>query len=150
MTEEWPDEFNSLSQAAKYAHTCRQAIYVAIRKKQLKAVKKTVLNCRGAIREQWIIQKVDIDEYRKSKHNREKRVFEGEKLFDIENDRWSVLHAAKTISAMLGRHYPAHHIYYLLRKGEIRGCKKGGAWVLNREQLLSLYNREKDLKRFVV
>ena len=130
-------EFKSLNEAAEYAHVCRQAMFLAIRKGQLKAEKRTVHG-----QEQWHIEQKDLDDYRANKYNREKRVYEGQKLFDLDNDRWSVLHAAKTLSEMLGRHYPLHHLYYLLRIGRLRAQKHGNAWVISREALIEIYDLE--------
>lgn len=129
--------FNSLAQAAEYSHVSRQAIYVAIRKGEIKAEKRLV-----GKKMQWIITQEDLDAYRASKYIREKRVFEGKKLFDLSENRWSTLHAHKVLSQMLGRPYPLHHIYYLLRLGKLRAQKYGGAWVITKESLLELYEKE--------
>jgi len=135
--QETKNEFHSLAEAAEYSHVERQAIYVAIKKGQLKAEKRIIKNVPH-----WIIQKEDIDTYRASKYNREKRVWEGEKLFDIENDKWSVLHASKVLSAMLPHPVPPAHLYYLLRIGALRAMKKGNSWVIKREDLVALYFKE--------
>lgn len=135
-------EFNSLAEAARYARIGRQAIYLAILKNQLKAEKKMVPTKKGAEVERWVVRRDDIDEYRRSKYNREKRMVDGEKLFDIEHDRWSVLHASKALSSMLKRPYPTHHLYYLLRRGSLRGQKKGSAWIIKREDLLKIFMKE--------
>ena len=130
-------EFGSLKEAAEYSHVERQAIYVAIKKGQLKAEKRYIKNVPH-----WIIQKADVDAYRASKYNREKRIWEGEKLFDIANDKWSVLHASKVLSAMLPTPIPPAHLYYLLRIGMLRGMKKGNSWVIRRDDLINLYFKE--------
>ncbi len=140
--QEENDQFYSLAEAAKYSRVCRQAVFLAIQKKQLKAEKRMMVGAGGKRRLQWVINRKDLDAYRSSKYNREKRIVDGEKLFDIENDRWSVLHASKVLSEMLGRAYPAAHIYYLIRYGKLRAHKKGNAWVISRESLLNLYNQE--------
>lgn len=131
-------EFFSLADAARFSHVGRQAVFVAIKKGQLKATKK--MGTSGKM--QWFIKRSDLDEYRANKYCRDKRVVDGEKLFDIENDRWSVLHASKTLSAMLGKPFPTAHIYYLLRTGKIRGMRKGGSWVISRDSLVDLYYKE--------
>ncbi len=133
-----PDiEFQSLKEAADYAKVHRQAIFMAIKKNQLKGEKKEIHG-----KSQWCIFRKDLDEYRSNKYNREKRIVDGEKLFDLELDRWSVLHAAKTLSAVLGKPYPPAHIYYLLRTGQLRAQKKAGAWVITRQELIDLYKTE--------
>jgi hypothetical protein len=133
--------FTSLTEAAKYAHVCRQAIFLAIKKKKLKAVQKKF---KGQM--QWVILKQDLDEYRADKYNRDKCKIEGELIIDLDQDRWSVAHAAKTLSSMLRRPYPAAHLYYLLRLGELRASKKGGRWVISKKELIDLY--QKELKGF--
>lgn len=137
------EKFYSLAEAAKYAHVCRHAIFVAIRKKNLKAEKKMILKANGTNKWQWVIFRKDLDEYRASKYNRDKRVVDGEKLFDLENDKWSILHAAKTLSTMLGRHYTTARLYYLLRMGKIRGFKRGNAWVLSKDTVREIYYEER-------
>lgn len=136
------EEFTSLTEAGNYAHTTRQAIFVAIKKGELKATKRRVFNKRNRWLDQWVIQRGDLDEYRMSKYNREKRKVDGEKLFDIERDRWSVLHAAKAISTMLGISYPAYRLYYQLRIGKVRGFKKAGAWIIKKDEFLRIYHDE--------
>lgn len=137
-------EFKSLNEAAKYSHVTRQAIYVAIIKGELVAKKRHVNG-----REQWSITKADLDAYRASKYNSDKRKCAGKRVFDLSENRWSVLHAHKVLSQMLGRPYPAHHIYYLLRIGQLKGSKLGGSWIVTKESLLELYEqeREKDLQK---
>jgi hypothetical protein len=143
MTESENNEvFTSVRQAGRYARTTGQALFVAIKKGELKAKKMMVLNKRNRWMEQWCIRKGDIDEYRKSKYNRDKRTFEGEKLFDIERNRWSVLHASKALSTMLGIPYPAHRLYYQIRMGYIKASKKGSAWVIAKEEFVRIYHDE--------
>jgi len=136
------EEFNSLSEAADYARICRQAVFVAIRKGQLKAEKRFVLNRRNRRLFQWIIKRSDLDEYRKNKYSREKRMVEGERLFDLERDRLSVLHAARILSEALRCPYPTHRLYYLLRVGKARGFKRVGAWIIKKEELIRIYKME--------
>ena len=145
--QEDPEVFRSLMQAAIYARTCRQAIFLAIMKHQLVAEKQFFQTKKGEWKNHWVITKKDLDIYRANKYNREKRVVDGQKLFDIGDDRWSVLHAAKTLSAMLGRNYPIAHIYYLLRTGQLRAYKKGNGWVLKKEQVEELYLKELEKER---
>lgn len=132
------DDLTSLSIAASYAHTSRQAIYLAIRKGKLKAQKRYVMNEKGFEMEQWVVKKSDLDDYRRSKYNTEKRVVNGQKLFDLDADRFSVLHASKILSQMLGIYYPAHKLYYLLRTGQARGYKMGGAWIIKKDEMLRI------------
>ncbi len=78
MTEIPIDEdeiFTSVREAGKYAKSTGQALFVAIKKGELKAEKKLIRNKRNRLLEQWLIKRSDIDAYRKSKYNREKRKF---------------------------------------------------------------------------
>lgn len=146
MQKKNPDTFYSLRTAGKYAKVTGQAMKSAINKKQLKAEKIPITYRNGATRMVWRIHKSDIDEYRKSKYIRDKRVVDGEKLYDINEDRWSVLHAAKVLSVMLNRPYTTAHIYYLIRYGLLRAYKRGGAWIIRKQDLVDLYEQENALE----
>lgn len=141
MTES-NEEFTSLSEAAEYARTCRQAIYLAIHKGSLKAEKRLVKNKRSRWLTQWVVKKTDLDEYRKTKYSRDKRTFNGQKLFDLDESRVSVLQASKILSQALDRPYPTARIYYLLRTGKARGLKKAAAWIIEKDVLLAIYALE--------
>lgn len=129
--------FYSLEEATKYAHICKQALCLAIKQGKLKAEKKTV-NKRRA----WVLTSKDIDDYRANKYRRDLYKIDGKLIFDLEEGRWSVLHASKTLSAALGRPYTAAHIYYLLRLGKLKAFRRGAAWVISRDQVIELYNQE--------
>lgn len=138
MNKETENEyFTCLSEAANYARVGRQAIFLALKKKKLKGVKKTV-----GKRSYWLIRKEDVDAYRSQKYNREKRIIEGEPVIDIEKNRWSVSQAAKVLSLIFKRPYLPAHLYYLLRIGALRASKKGNMWVISQEDLSELYLKE--------
>lgn len=109
----------SITEAAKLNKVTRQAIYVAIKQKKLKATKKT----------RWEIELKDLEEYRKNKYSRTKSIFGGELLFDNEKGYFSVNQVAK----MLG--VPAQKIYYATRTGMIKGTRKGAAWVIHSDEV---------------
>ena len=134
MEENGEELFYTLQKAANYAHVTRQAIYVALRKKELKGHK---------VNDRWRISKNQMDEYRLNKYNVDKRKVEGEPIFSLEHGYYSVLHVAKTLSSMLGHPYNAQHVYYLIRRGEIDAQRKGGCWVITREDAIALYEKEK-------
>ena len=142
--QEKSDELFGLADASAYARVGRQAIYLAIRKGRLPATRKTKKIPNGSTRQLWVIKKSDIDAYRASKYNQDNRMVEGEKLFDIANDKWSVLHAAKTLTAVLGAGFAPSHIYYLIRTGKLKAKKKGGSWVISRESLMQIYQNQKE------
>ncbi len=102
----------SITEAAKINNVTRQAIYVAIKQKKLKATKKT----------RWEIDLKDLEEYRRNKYSRKKSMFQGELLFDNEKGYYSV----KQVSKMLA--IPAQKVYYALRTGMLKSTRKGAAW----------------------
>ncbi len=109
----------SITEAAKINKVTRQAIYVAIKQKKLKATKKT----------RWEIELKDLEEYRNNKYSRTKSMFGGELLFDNNKGYFSVNQVAR----MLG--VPAQKIYYATRTGMIKGSRKGAAWVIHTEEV---------------
>ncbi len=115
----------SITEAAKINQVTRQAIYVAIKQKKLKATKKT----------RWEIELKDLEEYRRNKYSRTKSVYDGELLFDNEKGYYSVNQVAKILGV------PAQKIYYATRTGMIKGTRKGAAWVIHTDEL-NRYKRE--------
>ncbi|NGX55311.1 MAG: hypothetical protein KR126chlam2_00944 [Chlamydiae bacterium] len=109
----------SITEAAKINNVTRQAIYVAIKQKKLKATKKT----------RWEIDLKDLEEYRRNKYSRKKSMFQGELLFDNEKGYYSV----KQVSKMLA--IPAQKVYYALRTGMLKSTRKGAAWVVHTDDL---------------
>lgn len=106
----------SITEAARINNVTRQAIYVAIKQKKLKASKDTT---------RWTIHLDDLENYRKLKYSRTKSMFNGELLFDNIKGFYSVNQAAK----MLG--VPAQKIYYATRVGLLKAIRKGAAWVIH-------------------
>ena len=82
----------SITEAARINNVTRQAIYVAIKQKKLKATKDST---------RWTIHLDDLDEYRKNKYSRTKSMFDGELLFDNRKGYYSVNQAAKLLGARL-------------------------------------------------
>lgn len=114
------DAFNkkvvSITEAAKINNVTRQAIYVAIKQKKLKASKDTT---------RWTIDLEDLEAYRKQKYSRTKSMFDGELLFDNHKGFFSVNQVAKMLSV------PAQKIYYATRVGLMKASRKGAAWVIH-------------------
>ena len=131
-------EFFSLAQAAHYTHVERQAIYVALRRGQLKGNK---------VNGRWHITQVQLDEYRANKYNADKKTFDGELVFSPERGHYSIIHVSKVISHHLGKHYPIQHIYYLIRQGKIKAFRKGKSWVIGKEQAEELLIKEIERKK---
>ncbi len=114
----------SITEAAKINQVTRQAIYVAIKQKKLKATKKT----------RWEIDLKDLEDYRNNKYSRTKSMFDGELLFDNNKGYYSVNQVAR----MLG--VPAQKVYYATRTGMIKGTRKGAAWVIHTDEVARYKN----------
>ena len=110
----------SITEAARINNVTRQAIYVAIKQKKLKASKDST---------RWTIDLEDLEIYRKQKYSRSKSMFNGELLFDNQKGYFSVNQVAK----MLG--VPAQKIYYATRVGLMKASRKGAAWVIHIDEV---------------
>jgi len=106
----------SITEAAKINNVTRQAIYVAIKQKKLKAYKDAT---------RWTIDLEDLESYRKQKYSRTKSMFNGELLFDNHKGFFSVNQVAKMLNV------PAQKIYYATRVGLLKASRKGAAWVIH-------------------
>ena len=98
-------KFVTLSEAAKINNVTRQAIYVAIKQKKLKAYKNPT---------RWIIDLDDLEAYRNLKYSRTKSMFNGEPLFDNKKGYYSIQQAAKMLNV------PYQKIYYATRIGLLK------------------------------
>ncbi len=110
----------SITEAARINNVTRQAIYVAIKQKKLKATKDST---------RWTIHLDDLEEYRRNKYSRTKSMFDGELLFDNRKGYYSVNQAAKLMNV------PAQKIYYATRVGLLKASRKGAAWVIHSEDI---------------
>lgn len=110
----------SITEAARINNVTRQAIYVAIKQKKLKATKDST---------RWTIHLDDLEEYRNNKYSRTKSMFQGELLFDNRKGYYSVNQAAKVLGV------PAQKIYYATRVGLLKAHRKGAAWVIHTEDI---------------
>jgi len=110
----------SITEAARINNVTRQAIYVAIKQKKLKAYKDST---------RWTIDLNDLEEYRRQKYSRTKSVYDGELLFDNEKGFYSVNQVAK----MLG--VPAQKVYYATRIGVLKATRRGAAWVVHVDEV---------------
>jgi len=106
----------TITEAARLNNVTRQAIYVAIKQKKLKATKYDT---------RWIIRLEDLEEYKRGKYSREKSIFDGELIFDKEKGFYSINQAAKLLNV------PAQKIYYATRVGHLKAIRKGAAWVVH-------------------
>ncbi|MFQ5729659.1 MAG: helix-turn-helix domain-containing protein [Waddliaceae bacterium] len=106
----------SITEAARINNVTRQAIYVAIKLKKLKAKKETT---------RWTINLSDLEEYRANKYSRAKSIYDGELLFDNVKGWYSVNQVALMLKV------PAQKIYYATRIGMLKATRKGAAWVIH-------------------
>ncbi len=112
----------SITEAAKINNVTRQAIYVAIKQKKLRAYKDAT---------RWTIDLEDLDNYRKGKYSRTKSMYNGELLFDNNKGFFSINQVAKMLNV------PAQKIYYATRVGLMKAQRKGAAWVIHNEDIKS-------------
>jgi excisionase family DNA binding protein len=110
----------SITEAARINNVTRQAIYVAIKQKKLKAMKDST---------RWTIHLDDLEEYRSNKYSRTKSMHGGELLFDNQKGFYSVNQAAKLLGV------PAQKIYYATRVGLLKAQRKGAAWVIHTDDI---------------
>ena len=123
------DKFLTMTQAAKIANVSPQAIFMAIKKGRLRATKGR----------HFVISIEDLTEYRANKYSRSKRTFEGERIHDLDDDKWSVVYAAKTLSSMLPKPVTENQLYYLIHCGRLPARKFAGAWILRKDDIEALY-----------
>ena len=110
----------SITEAARINGVTRQAIYVAIKLKKLRAKKETT---------RWTIDVSDLNEYRNNKYSRKKSTHNGELLFDNDKGYHSVNQVAELLKV------PAQKIYYATRVGMLKAHRRGAAWVIHVEDL---------------
>lgn len=110
------EQIISIKKAAELSKVTQQAIYVAIKKKKLKASKN------GS---RWSIQVKDLKEYRKNRYSREYSFYEGKPIFDKEKGFYSIREVAEILKV------PKQKIYYATRENQIISSRKGGALVIH-------------------
>lgn len=120
MQEQVNDKVVSITEAAKINNVTRQAIYVAIKLKKLKARKET---------SRWTIHLDDLAEYRKEKYSRSKSTYNGELLFDNKQGFYSVNQVAEMLDV------PVQKIYYATRVGLLKAHRRGSAWVVHMDDV---------------
>jgi excisionase family DNA binding protein len=118
-------KFVTLSEAAKINNVTRQAIYVAIKQKKLKAYKNPT---------RWIIDLDDLEDYRNMKYSRTKSVHNGELLYDNGKGFYSIQQASKMLNI------PYQKVYYATRIGLMKAVRKGSAWVIHIDDIKNYQN----------
>lgn len=117
------DRLIGINQAAEMKNRLRQSLYLAIRKGRLKATRGPT----GRV----LIKESDLEAYWKSRYSREGALFNGERIHDIEKGIYSINFAAKFLKI------PSQKLYHAIRMGYIPFVRKGSAYVLKKEDLLS-------------
>lgn len=105
----------SITEAARLNNVTRQAIYVAIKQRKLRATKDAT---------RWTIDLDHLEEYKNNKYSRKKSMYQGELLFDNKKGYYSINQVAKMLNV------PAQKIYYATRVGHLQAFRKGAAWVV--------------------
>lgn len=122
----------TITEAARINNVTRQAIYVAIKLKKLKARKE---------QSRWNIDLDDLMEYRRQKYSRSKSTYQGELLFDNAKGFYSINQAAKMLNV------PAQKLYYATRAGYLKASRKGAAWVIHTDDVKSYQENYLTTKR---
>jgi len=110
----------SITEAARLNNVTRQAIYVAIKQRKLRATKDAT---------RWTIDLDDLEDYKENKYSRKKSLFDGELLFDNNKGYYSINQVAKMLNV------PAQKIYYATRVGHLKAHRKGAAWVVHVDEV---------------
>lgn len=101
----------SVSEAAKIKNVTRQAIYLAIRLKRLRAYRHE---------DKWRVFLVDLNEYDERRYS---RIYHStEPIFD--DHKISVEKASQMIKV------PKQKIYYAIRTGLLKATRKNSSWVV--------------------
>lgn len=123
--------FLSINEAAECSQVTRQAIYVAIRHKKLRAFKETA---------RWNIHKNDLEDYRELRYSRSQSTFNGDPLYDNSRGFYSVAQTARMLNLS------AQCIYQATRKGKLHSSRKGVAWIIHIDDIRQFSSRYLDQK----
>lgn len=112
----------SVSEAAKIKKVTRQAIYLAIKLKRLKAYRHG---------DRWKVFLKDLQEYDEHRFSRVYHsTFRGEKIFNESRGMFSVDHASQRLGV------DKQKVYYAIRSGKLRAIRRNAAWVISAADLL--------------
>lgn len=121
-------DYIDINQASKHMGVTIQAVYQAIRLGVLKATKR---NGQKFTTLAWI-EEFQSNKWSKQLHSR----VNGKKVFRPESGELSIKMAAEKLN--VPRHYIADH----LKRGTIKGFRRGAYWVIHEEELQKLVNVE--------
>lgn len=107
----------TVSQAAKIKNVTRQAVYLAIKLKRLKAYRHN---------DRWKVFLTDLKSYDDKRFSRVYHsTVNGKPVFDESKGIVSVERAAQLINV------PRQKLYYAIRSGKLKATRKKAAWVVN-------------------
>lgn len=116
------ESYVSVSEAARIKKVTRQAIYLAIRLKRLKAYRHG---------DRWKVFLVDLKAYDLKRFSRVYHsTIDGEPVFDEEKGYFSVHKASAMINV------PKQKLYYAIRRGALKAIRKKAALVVHVSDLL--------------
>lgn len=119
-----PNDTLTLAQSAEYARITKQSVYVAIRKRALKARK------RGRC---WTIKRADIDAYRLNKFTH--RRISGQRVHDPCCGSYSLHQCALILSQVLGYQFTRSRAYWAVKSGLLRASRIGKYYVVAQSDL---------------
>jgi hypothetical protein len=122
------ESYVSVNEAARIKKVTRQAIYLAIRLKRLKAYTDGNKKLKVFL--------LDLEAYDERKFSRlYHSTIDGERVFDDEKGLFSVDTASKLVNINQQR------IYYAIRKGKLKAHKRKAAWVVHVNDLLEYHKQ---------
>lgn len=116
----------TINEAARLSHVTRQAIYVAIKQKKLRAFKQTA---------RWNIHLDDLEDYRLLRYSRSHSVYGGDLLFDNMQGFYSIAQTAQML------HLSAQRIYHATRIKRLKAGRKGAAWIIHIDDIRQFYDK---------
>lgn len=122
----------TLTEAAELVGVTRQAVYLAIKIKKLKAHKNE--------HNRWMIDVEDIRRWQQNKYKHENKECNGQRVYDGQNTL-TLRQATYFIDSQLYTSTPEQRIYYLARIGEIKSYKIGKQYVFKIEDLKNYIER---------
>lgn len=124
------DQLISVNQACIRYGVSRQAIFLCIHNKRLKAKK---------VNGKWLFTVQAWNDYTNSKYHRKFSIRDGKKIYDADEGRLS--------PSMVAEHFglDKQKLYYLLRKGIIPHKRLGAAYIISRQDVWN--NLEKIKKK---
>lgn len=120
------DSYVTVTEAARIKKVTRQAIYLAIREKKLRAYKHD---------DTFKVFLMDLVDYDRQRYSRVNSVIDGEKIFDEEKGSVSVERASQMIAV------PRQKLYYAVRTGMLKSIKKGNTYVIKVEDLFEYQDK---------